>query len=92
MSDHCCEHHEADAPQASAPRRWAASARFLGLFAAFSGIYAMGAVCPFCGRQGCPTGTVGAGLVGLVFASLMQWGRLARAALGGWVRRWMGRS
>jgi hypothetical protein len=92
MSDHCCDHHEA-APAApvSGPRRWAAAVRFLGLFAAFSGVYAMGAVCPFCGRQGCPAGTASAGMVGLVFASLMQWGRLARAALGRQVKRWLGR-
>jgi hypothetical protein len=55
--------------------------RYLAWFAAFSGVYAMGAVCPFCGRQGCPTGTASAGLVGLVFASLMQWGRTFRAFL-----------
>jgi hypothetical protein len=63
-----------------APRRpWPAAARFLGWFLGFSGLYAMGAVCPFCGRPGCPTGAASAGLVGLVFAALTQWGRSLRA-------------
>jgi hypothetical protein len=55
--------------------------RYLIWIAAFSGVYSMGAVCPFCGRVGCPTGTASAGLVGLVFASLMQWGRTFRSFL-----------
>ena len=91
MSHHCCEHHEAaeDHPDLSVPgrRRWGGAFRFLGWFAAFSGVYAMGAVCPFCGRQGCPVGGASAGMVGLVFASLMQWGRSAWSALAGLVRR-----
>jgi hypothetical protein len=56
--------------------------RFMSWFIGFSGLYAMGAVCPFCGRVGCPTGAASAGLVGLAFASLMQWGRGLRLALG----------
>ena len=79
MSNPCCEHPEsAPAPK---PRPLAGFMRYLAWFAAFSGVYAMGAVCPFCGRQGCPTGTASAGLVGLVFASLMQWGRTFRLFL-----------
>jgi len=61
--------------------------RFLGWFVGFSGLYAMGAVCPFCGRPGCPTGAASAGLVGLLFASLTQWGRSLRATLGRLVHR-----
>lgn len=38
--------------------------RFLGLWAAFTGIYAMFAVCPFCGQVGCP---IGAGSAGDIF-------------------------
>jgi hypothetical protein len=49
--------------------------RFAGWFVGFTGLFAMGSVCPFCGKQGCPVGSVGAGFVGLIFASLMQWGR-----------------
>jgi hypothetical protein len=52
--------------------------RYLSWFLAFSGLYAMSAVCPFCGRAGCPVGTASAGLVGLAFASLMQCGRTCR--------------
>jgi hypothetical protein len=78
----CCDHHDAthDAP-APRQRRLAGTLRYLAWFIAFSGVYSMGAVCPFCGRQGCPTGTASAGMVGLVFASLMQWGRTFRTFL-----------
>gem|GEM_PF-2046662 len=49
--------------------------RFAGWFVGFSGLFAMGSVCPFCGKQGCPVGSVSAGFVGLLFASLAQWGK-----------------
>lgn len=49
--------------------------RFAGWFVGFSGLFAMGAVCPFCGKQGCPVGSASAGFVGLLFASLAQWGK-----------------
>ena len=90
MSELCQAHHahphEPAGPESGSPapaRRSGASAvRFLGWFLGFSGLYAMGAVCPFCGRPGCPTGAASAGLVGLVFASLQQWGRNLRALAG----------
>jgi len=46
--------------------------RFLRWGLAFSGLYAMFAVCPFCGRVGCPVGAGSAGLVGGFFALCMQ--------------------
>jgi len=61
--------------------------RYLSWFLAFSGLYAMSAVCPFCGRAGCPVGTASAGLVGLVFASVMQWGRACKDRLVRMVHR-----
>ena len=95
MSDHCCQHHEAAGAPPALPaagrRRWLGATRFLGWFAAFSWVYSMGAACPFCGRQGCPVGTASAGMVGLAFASLMQWGRLARTTLTGLAKGWFRR-
>jgi len=76
---HTCDHPE---PPHAHGRPLSGVMRYLAWFAAFSGVYAMGAVCPFCGRQGCPTGTASAGIIGLVFASLMQWGRSFKAFLG----------
>ena len=75
----CCDHH--DLPPAAPKRPFAGIMRYLSWCAVFSLIYSMGAVCPFCGRQGCPTGTASAGVVGLVFASLMQWLRSFRSVL-----------
>ncbi|MBN1348971.1 hypothetical protein JXJ21_06150 [candidate division KSB1 bacterium] len=46
--------------------------RFFGLWFAFSGLYAMFAVCPFCGQPGCPTGAGTAGLVGGFMAMFLQ--------------------
>ena len=46
--------------------------RIFGLWLAFSGLYAMFAVCPFCRQVGCPIGAGSAGLVGGFFAFLMQ--------------------
>jgi len=46
--------------------------RFFGWWFAFSGLYAMFAVCPFCGQVGCPVGASSAGLVGGFFALCMQ--------------------
>ena len=45
---------------------------FFGWWFAFSGMYAMFAVCPFCGQVGCPAGGGSVGLVGGLFALLMQ--------------------
>jgi len=46
--------------------------RFLRWGLAFSGLYAMFAVCPFCGRVGCPVGAGSAGFIGGFFALCMQ--------------------
>jgi hypothetical protein len=48
------------------------SLRFLGLWFGFSGLYAMFAVCPFCGRPGCPVGAGVAGVVGAAFTLLKR--------------------
>jgi hypothetical protein len=55
--------------------------RFSGWAAGFAGLFAMGGTCPFCGQQGCPVGTASAGIVGLTFASLMQWGKRGFSAI-----------
>ena len=87
MSDACCHHPEVhDAPEAGFPapggRRWSMGVRFLGWCMAFTWMYSiMTGACPCCGRPGCPN----AGLMGLLFASLMQWGRSLKALL---VRCW----
>lgn len=46
--------------------------RFLGLWLAFTGVYTMFSVCPFCGQIGCPVGTGSAGVVGGFFALIVQ--------------------
>lgn len=46
--------------------------RFFGWWFGFSGLYAMFAVCPFCGQAGCPVGIGGAGLIGGFCAICMQ--------------------
>jgi len=46
--------------------------RFIGLWIAFTGIYSMFAVCPFCGQLGCPVGAGSAGVVGGFFALVVQ--------------------
>lgn len=46
--------------------------RYLGLWFSFSTIYAMFAVCPFCGQMGCPVGAGSAGFVGGMLALLMR--------------------
>ena len=84
MSEPCCDHHHEPAPAA---RPMSGIVRFVAWFVAFSGLYAMSAVCPFCGRAGCPVGAASAGVVGLAFASLMQWGRACRSFLARAVRR-----
>jgi hypothetical protein len=83
MSDHCQDHQEhGHAAAGPAPVRKHGIWRFLGWFIGFSGLYSMSAVCPFCGRPGCPTGAASAGLIGLMCASLCQWGRSLQAFLG----------
>jgi hypothetical protein len=49
--------------------------RFSGWFIGFAGLFAMGSVCPFCGKQGCPVGIASAGFMGIIFGSLMHWGK-----------------
>jgi hypothetical protein len=61
--------------------------RFSGWFFGFAGLFAMGSVCPFCGQQGCPVGSAGAGIVGLLFAALMQWGKTILKAVSAIVNR-----
>lgn len=46
--------------------------RFFGWWFGFTGLYAMFAVCPFCGQAGCPVGVGGAGLMGGLCALGMQ--------------------
>ncbi len=46
--------------------------RFLGLWLAFTGVFAMFSVCPFCGQMGCPVGAGSAGVVGGFFALAVQ--------------------
>jgi len=90
VSESCRHPHPeppAPVPPPRSARPWGIAARFLGWFLGFSGLYAMGAVCPFCGRPGCPTGAASAGLVGVVFASLTQWGRSLRTFLARMAQR-----
>ena len=49
--------------------------KFLSWWLIFTGIYASSSVCPFCGRPGCPVGGVSAGVVGGIFALVMEKGR-----------------
>ena len=46
---------------------------FFGCWFACSVLYAMSAVCPFCGQVGCPVGAGSAGLVGGFFALFALW-------------------
>jgi len=46
--------------------------RFFAWWFGFTSLYAMFAVCPFCGQIGCPVGMGSAGFVGGFFALLMQ--------------------
>ena len=51
--------------------------RLIASWFGFTGLYAMFAVCPFCGQQGCPVGMVSASTVGAFFALCFQdWKRL----------------
>ena len=49
--------------------------RFFGLWFAFSGIYAIFSVCPFCGQAGCPVGAGSVGAVGGILAFVVQHGK-----------------
>jgi hypothetical protein len=46
--------------------------RLFASWFAFSGLYAMFAVCPFCGQSGCPVGAGSAGIVGAFMALCTQ--------------------
>ena len=51
--------------------------RLIASWFGFTGLYAMLAVCPFCGQQGCPVGMASAGTLGAFFALCLQdWKRL----------------
>ena len=49
--------------------------RILTWWLIFTGIYASSSVCPFCGKVGCPVGGVSAGVVGGVFALIIEKGK-----------------
>ncbi len=51
---------------------WGHLFRLFACWLGLSGLYAMFAVCPFCGQAGCPVGAGGAGLVGAFFALCAQ--------------------
>ena len=46
--------------------------KFIGWWFGFTGLYAMFAVCPFCGQQGCPVGLTSAGTVGAFLSLCVQ--------------------
>ena len=51
--------------------------RFIGWWFGLTGLYAMFAVCPFCGQTGCPVGLASAGTVGAFLSLCIQdWRRL----------------
>lgn len=51
--------------------------RFIGWWFGLTGLYAMFAVCPFCGQQGCPVGMASAGTIGgFLSLCLQDWKRL----------------
>ncbi len=55
--------------------------KFFGCWFAFTGLYSVSSVCPFCGQAGCPVGAAGAGVVGAFMAALVQmrnWKMFAR--------------
>ena len=49
--------------------------RFIAWWFAFTGLYSMVAVCPFCGQAGCAVGAGSAGVVGGFLAFLLQYGK-----------------
>ena len=46
--------------------------RFVGWWFGFTSLYAMFAVCPFCGQQGCPVGLASAGTIGAFLSLCVQ--------------------
>ncbi len=46
--------------------------RFIGWWFGLTSLYAMFAVCPFCGRQGCPVGMASAGTIGAFLSLCIQ--------------------
>ncbi len=57
--------------------RFASLKRFFFWWLAFAGIYAGSSVCPFCGQPNCPVGPGAAGIVGVLFAALLHYGKRA---------------
>ena len=51
--------------------------RFIAWWFAFTGLYSMFAVCPFCGNAGCVVGVGSAGIVGGFLALMLQYGKTA---------------
>ena len=49
--------------------------RFIAWWFAFTGLYSMFAVCPFCGQAGCVVGAGSAGVIGGFLAFLLQYGK-----------------
>jgi hypothetical protein len=76
-----CDHsHSASIPQSNKTgRHWSAIAghtfKLVALWAAFSSFMATVAVCPFCGRSGCPVGIGFAGVAGGFLTFLLRGGR-----------------
>jgi hypothetical protein len=53
---------------------------FAGWWFAFTGLYAMNSVCPFCGNVGCVVGVASAGIFGAVCAGgVAAWSRITHA-------------
>ena len=48
--------------------------RFIAWWFAFTGLYSMFAVCPFCGQAGCVVGIGSAGVVGGFLTLMLQYG------------------
>lgn len=70
------------APAAGTRRQWWKNLKKYGQWwLVFAGIYASSSVCPFCGKPGCPVGPGAAGLIGLVFAWIMTFGKHLRQRL-----------
>lgn len=70
-SSACCPNEKKPSFTAGLPGQ---ALRFSGWFVGFAGLFSMSSACPFCGKACCPVGGASAGIIGLVFGSLAQWG------------------